>query len=208
MIPTPDTSHLTKVDFENVYEPAEDTFILLDALEADSERLRSLVPSIVLEIGSGSGCVSAFLGALLGPSTCLYMCTDINPHAALCTLKTGHQNKVPLEPITTSLLAPLEQRLHRAVDVLVFNPPYVPTEDEEMTGAQAGRAIEGSWAGGNQGMLVTEKVLQGLDNILSERGLFYLVAVKDNDVPSIRKRTDEDYGFESEVCLFVFQITA
>ncbi len=24
----------------------------------------------------------------------VYMCTDINPHAALCTLKTGHQNKV------------------------------------------------------------------------------------------------------------------
>lgn len=104
--------------------------------------------------------------------------------------------------------------------MLVFNPPYVPTEDEEMTGAQAGRAIEGSWAGGQQGMLVTAKVLQGLDvglflpfnfarfydtqyaqDILSENGLFYLVAVKDNDVPSIRKRMEEDYSFESEVRL-------
>jgi len=77
----------------------------------------------------------------------------------------------------------------------------VPTEDEEMAGAQAGRAIEGSWAGGKQGMLVTERVLQELDNILSEKGKFYLVAVKDNDVPSIRRRMDADYGFDSEIVL-------
>lgn len=51
MHPTPDTSHLTSIEFEDVYPPAEDTFILLDALEADSERLRKLGPSIGIEIG-------------------------------------------------------------------------------------------------------------------------------------------------------------
>lgn len=70
MIPTPDLSHLTSQDFDKVYEPAgiflnhclaqpsahvgliiEDTFLLLDALEQDESWLRSLRPTICLEIG-------------------------------------------------------------------------------------------------------------------------------------------------------------
>ena len=41
-------------DFENVYEPAEDTFLFMDALEKDLPFLRKLSPSIVLELGSVS----------------------------------------------------------------------------------------------------------------------------------------------------------
>ena len=61
----------------------EDTFILLDALEQDAEELRDAKPLVCLEIGyatcygltrtradkpssSGSGCVSAFTGSILG----------------------------------------------------------------------------------------------------------------------------------------------
>lgn len=73
MIPTPSLSHLTREDYRKVYEPAEDTFILLDALEQDAERLSgsaggSMRPRLCLEIGSGSGCVSAFVSQILGKS--------------------------------------------------------------------------------------------------------------------------------------------
>ncbi|GAA5903639.1 hypothetical protein JCM8208_003642 [Rhodotorula glutinis] len=178
MIPTPTTSHLSAVDFEDVYEPAEDTFILLDALERDAALLKG--SRVVLEIGSGSGCVSAFLGAICGPSSALYLCTDLNPYAARCTALTGRSNSVPLNPILTDLTSALLPRLTHAVDALVFNPPYVETDDAEAVVAQEDGVIERAWAGGIGGMRVTNRLLEQVETLLSPRGVFYLVAVPEN----------------------------
>ncbi|GBE78428.1 S-adenosyl-L-methionine-dependent methyltransferase [Sparassis latifolia] len=201
MIPTPDLSHLTKEDYEHIYEPAEDTFILLDALEQDAQKLRDLQPLVCLEIGSGSGCVSSFVGSILGASAALYLCTDINSRACCATRSTGRQNKIPLEPLNTFLAEPLFPRLHHAVDILLFNPPYVPTYSDEANAAQHGADIQGSWAGGTDGIQVTEKLLQQVEDLLSPSGRFYLVAVTQNDVPGIRARMLKDYGLQSEVVL-------
>ena len=52
MIPTPDTSHVRQSPFVgHVYEPAEDTFLLLDALENDKTLLDARNVSLCLEIG-------------------------------------------------------------------------------------------------------------------------------------------------------------
>lgn len=45
------------------------------------------------------------------------------------------------------------------VDILVFNPPYVPTDEEEGADAQSSANISAAWAGGAIGMTTTEAVI-------------------------------------------------
>lgn len=201
MIPTPDLSHLQKADFDIVYEPAEDTFILLDALEQDADYLRQLSPLVCLEIGSGSGCVSAFVAKILGPSSSVFLSTDINQHASVCTQRTGVQNQVSLNPVTANLVSPLRQRLRHAVDILIFNPPYVPTDDFEADDAQKDKTISGAWAGGLDGMAITDVILGQVEELLSSHGQFYLVAVKQNDVPRKQERMLREHNLKSQVVL-------
>lgn len=68
--------------------------------------------------------------------------------------------QVTLEPLNADLTSPLVHRLRHSVDVLMFNPPYVPTPEEEAELGQDSMDITGSWAGGKDGMQVTEKLLQ------------------------------------------------
>lgn len=101
------------------------------------------------------------------------------------------------------------------MDILLFNPPYVPTDTSEVSSAQSSADIAGSWAGGTDGMEITDRLLQDVEvssfpvfwdtindhsqGLLSPRGRFYLVALKQNNVLSIRSRMLEDFGLSSEV---------
>ena len=65
-----------------VYEPAEDSFLLADAALEEAE------PGMcILEIGAGSGFVSAVLKANI--KGIRVFATEINPHAARCAKANG-----------------------------------------------------------------------------------------------------------------------
>jgi len=89
---TPNLSHFSVDDYDSIYEPAEDSFLLLDALEEDIHVLKKLKPTICLEIGCGSGVVSTCLSKYFG-SSCHVMASDVNPYACEATLKTASCNK-------------------------------------------------------------------------------------------------------------------
>lgn len=193
MYPTPLFPHVGRGDFAEVYEPAEDTFILMDALEQDAEVLKRA--AVCLEVGCGSGVVSAFLASVIGPNA-IYFCTDINPLAASCTLETSLCNGVNLHPVITDLVGGLMPRLNGRVDILVFNPPYVVTPSEEVRS----RGIQASWAGGKNGREVMDRFFPSVADLLSSQGLFYLVTVKENN-PSDVILGIEAYGLKGTVAI-------
>ncbi|EAT39588.1 AAEL008623-PA [Aedes aegypti] len=172
-------------DYDNVYEPAEDSFLLLDALEDELDAIKLLQPAMCVEIGPGSGIVISAIAKALHSSGSYCMGVDINPHACRMTQRTGLLNDCRLEVVNMDLLGGLADG---CVDLLVFNPPYVPTAEEDSRELEEqigefredGHNLVKSWAGGFDGMVVTNRLLKDLDRILSERGVFYLLLLKEN----------------------------
>uniref|UniRef100_H2YG33 Methyltransferase HEMK2 n=1 Tax=Ciona savignyi TaxID=51511 RepID=H2YG33_CIOSA len=191
-IPTPIYNHVSNYD---VYEPAEDTFLLLDALEKEQDYLKALRPTIALEVGCGSGVVSAFLATILGDSTA-YFCTDRNQSAASCCVETSAANHVTINPVLTDLSTSFLPRFEHSVDVLIFNPPYVvtPPHEVEVNG------ITASWAGGVDGRQVMNRFFKQVPNLLSNRGVLYLVVIRENKPDEIREIFNE-MGFLCEVVM-------
>ncbi|CAL8466125.1 g5661 [Coccomyxa elongata] len=175
---------LTHAD-RDVYEPSDDSFVLVDALVAAAESWRKVPPRICVEVGSGSGYISCSIALLLQQLGIAAHCisTDINPaavSATACTLQ-AHNVLGKVDLIRSDLLQGLRARLHRAVDLLVFNPPYVPTPDEEVLRS----GIAQAWAGGNRGRIVIDKFLPVVGDLLSAQGHFFLVTVAENDPEEI-----------------------
>jgi release factor glutamine methyltransferase len=190
----PKLSHLTSKDYANVYEPAEDTYLFLDALLKDLPALRKLQPSICLEVGSGSGCVTCYLAGLLQqPWPTFFLTTDINEHATVATQRTAAANKVSVDTVRTDLVRNLKEHLQGKVDVLLFNPPYVPTDPEEV----GTHSIAAAWAGGIDGRQVLDRLLPSIPELLSEKGVFYLVVVEENKPEDI-KQILGGYGFSCQ----------
>ena len=83
----PSLDHATFVDWNHVYEPSEDTFLLLDALFADRAALRT--SRVIVEIGPGSGVVATYLAKLTHNNV---LAVDVNEAACALTTRTAAAN--------------------------------------------------------------------------------------------------------------------
>lgn len=192
----PDLSHIHSSSYMDVYEPAEDTYLMMDALKEDLKLLQrpEMRFPTCLEIGTGTGVLITYLAKLLGHG--VYYATDINPHAAHLARQTLLQNKIVGDVVLTDLVSGLCDRLHQMVDVVIFNPPYVPTPPEEMKGDGISRA----WAGGERGREVLDRILPQFKKIVRPSGLVYLVILKANDPKEIVTLMNKE-GFDANQIL-------
>ena len=233
MLPTPSTSH---VDTDCIYEPAEDSYLLLDTLSSEAETQfltqrfaerpptelhHELNPSpLLLEVGTGSGVVLAFVtahaNAIFGRADVIALGTDVNSFACKATKQTVVQachapqgknargSGCMLATMRADLTSPLRDGL---VDLLIFNPPYVPSPAvPEPHHLKLGTAIadadctprtfEGdshllrlSYDGGVDGIEVTNRLLEQLPNVLNlARGTAYILLCTQNKPAEIMQR--------------------
>ncbi|XP_059059080.1 methyltransferase N6AMT1 [Achroia grisella] len=188
---TPYQNHIDKADFDHVYEPAEDSFLLIDALEKDLQYLKAKNPTFCLEVGSGSGVVITAFGMVFPNTFCVS--TDINWKACEMSISTAKYNKVLLEPVNMDLV---NFFVDNKFDVIIFNPPYVVTESQEC----GGKDITASWAGGIKGREITDRLLHMIPKKLAEDGTFYLLLIQDN-IPNEVIEIMRMHGFKSELVI-------
>jgi release factor glutamine methyltransferase len=232
MLPTPSTAH---ADLNRIYEPSEDSYLLLDTLSSPSETAflthrfsqnSTAAPNptpVVLEVGTGSGVVLAFATAnaktIFGRDDILAIGTDVNRFACQATRQTvlgasqGHNDNSALASKNggnTILLAMLNADLTNPmrlgmVDVLIFNPPYVPSSDVPEATFSDAKSTAGSFGhdshllalsyeGGVDGMEVTNRLLEQLPEVLEcERGVAYILLCQQNRPEEAVKRV-RDWG--------------
>ncbi len=166
--------HIFLVD-EKVYEPAEDTFLLIENLNVEEKE-------VVLDMGTGCG----ILAVLAAKKAEKVVATDINPNAIKCAEKNAKMNCVEdeIEFRLGDLFQPI--RPHKTFSLILFNAPYLPSEPYEER-SWIGRA----WAGGPGGRKVIDRFIINAPEFLTADGKILLVQSSLSDIDKTLERFDE-----------------
>lgn len=159
----------------DLYEPAEDSRLLLTACREEigpDER--------VLDVGTGTGYVAARLRAATAAAV---VGVDISPVACGRAAAAG----VPV--VRGDLVAPFRGD---AFDVVVCNPPYLPTPEA----GERTDWLSVATAGGPTGRAVVERLLADIGRVLRPAGRGYLLTSSLMDVDAVRDRAGTA-GFET-----------
>ncbi len=139
-----------------VYRPGEDTYLLASVIEH-----KDLKDLDCLEIGTGSGFIAE---KMLENGAQKVTAVDINPEAVEKASErlSGHESA---EVFRSDMFQNVEEKY----DIIVFNPPYLPSEASRI-------GDEEIWAGGEKGVEASEKFVEEAEDYLKEGGEAFFVA--------------------------------
>ena len=134
-----------------------------------------------VELGSGSGVLTTTLLQELHSKGNFSIAVDCNIHACEATLSTFQENGC--ETMGDMIQGDLLSSFHENVfDMLIFNPPYVPTSSEEVG---IGDNLSAAWAGGKKGREVLDRLLLDLTRVMKKKSLILILALEENDPDDI-----------------------
>jgi ribosomal RNA small subunit methyltransferase A len=168
--------------FPEVYEPSDDSFLLARYLDPKPEQR-------VLDLGTGCG----LLGIIAASKGASVTAVDVNPFAVECSKLNARINGL------TNRFEAKEGDLFQTLngekfDRIIFNPPYLPQEEDERTGGW----LEKAWQGGPSGTEVIERFLKEVRNHLELSGEVMMVV---SSLSSPEKTIEglETQGFDVKV---------
>ena len=172
----------------HVYQPAEDSALLARAV---IESLTAAVPSTpgstlestprVLEVGTGSGWVAQRVAAETDADV---VASDLNPHAC------RQARERDLRVVRANLLAPFGTD---TFDVVLFNPPYLPTDPDN----EWDDWMEHALSGGPDGRRLIAPFLDQVGRVLAPGGVAFLLVSSLTDYDAVVGLADEA-GFATE----------
>jgi release factor glutamine methyltransferase len=144
-----------------VYEPSDDSYLLLDSIEIQEGQE-------VLEVGTGSGLIALHCAKVANVTA-----TDINPHAIALAKRNADLNGLNVNLINCDLF----DGIRGSFDVVIFNPPYLQTEDDR---EKSKDWLESAWNGGNTGEKVVLEFLVNVKDFMNPEGKVYILLSMNN----------------------------
>jgi len=151
---------------EDVYEPAEDSFLFAENLVAhDSDS--------VIDVGTGCG----ILGVVAAARANRVLAVDINSKAVGCAKENAKLNRVDHKMLfmVGDLFASI--RVRKQFDLILFNAPYLPSEEFE-----GDSWLVRAWAGGSSGRRLIDRFIQAAPKYLRPDGRILLMQSTLSDV--------------------------
>jgi len=145
--------------WENVYEPAEDSFLFAQNLSVSEG-------DFVLDMGTGCG----ILGIIAAKKASRVVAVDVNPYAVRCAKENAKLNNAESKMffVQGDLFAPL--RTEEKFDLILLNAPYLPAEHTE-----GDSWLERAWAGGTTGRQVIDRFVFEAPKFLKTEGHILLM---------------------------------
>ena len=158
-----------------VYEPAEDSRLLATAV------IDRIDGGQVLDVGVGSGYVA---GRVAAETSADVVGCDINPDACRRARSEG------IEVVRSNLTRPFEAD---SFDMVVFNPPYLPTPPEQ----EWDDPLEHALSGGEDGRRVIRPFMADLGRVLRPAGRACLLVSSLTDIGAVGELA-EGAGLDTE----------
>ncbi|MEM1578332.1 MAG: methyltransferase [Archaeoglobaceae archaeon] len=170
-----------------IYEPAEDSELLLEAAIMELRREDS-----VLEVGAGSG----FVAEKIVDKCSFLLTTDISPFAVRELRKKG------LNVVRTDIAKGIRKKF----SLILFNPPYLELEEELKRDFWQDCAVHG----GKNGIEIVCRFLDQLDELLEKDGRAIIIASSLNSPAIFDEIAKRGYRYEviAEKKLFFEKIFA
>ncbi len=145
-----------------VYAPAEDTYLLLSAIELSESQH-------VLEMGCGTGIIALHCAK----AGCRVKVADISLDAVENARVNSAINLLDIEPVQSDLF----EKIRGKFDVIIFNPPYLSVQDTE------GLSDSEKWplVGGEKGHEVSARFLEAVADHLDPGGRIYLLTSSESE---------------------------